>query len=200
MKPHIQYGFLLLLLICTHAYAQTDIVYKFLPTLDRGRVYFTIIIEAGSICQGITIERGTDGEQFAEIGRIPGICGSSNDDAIYNFIDPEPIPNSYNYYRLIFGGRGTSDIEAVLYLDFGNKYYKILPNPANNVATIYFQNNDNKPYTLTVYNIQGQPVYTVENVKDDHIAVNVQMFDVGMYPFHLTAPDERRLSGKLVVN
>lgn len=189
---------LALLFIGQAATAQTTIQYRFDAILENGTVYMNIVIRAGSICQGIFVSRSTDSLMFTEIGNIPGICGNSNSDVVYTFTDVAPMPNATNYYRLRFGENGYSHVVPVFYIQLADNY-KVVPNPTNNLTTIYFDNPDNQTFLFRLTDLQGNFVLQLEDIKDNQLNFNAGNLPAGVYNFSLRNEDAKVISGKVVV-
>lgn len=175
--------------------AQTNIAHRFSANLAQNQVYLDILIRAGNTCQGIYIERSTDSTLFREIGNIPGICGSSERDEPYTFIDEQPQPDAVNYYRVRFGENGYSAVETVRYLRTGAGGYKVFPNPARNKVSILFENENRKAHSFELYSAQGQKLLETPNIKDNTISFSVAGFTPGLYFFRLSNGEQSSISG-----
>lgn len=192
------FAWLPLLFISLLTVAQTTIDYRFDASLENGIVHMNIVIRAGSICQGIFIARSTDSLQFTEIGDIPGICGNSSSDMPYTFTDVAPVTNATNYYRLRFGENGYSHVLPVLYIQLADNY-KVVPNPAHDITTIYFDNDNNTAYDFRLTDIKGNLVLEQTGIKENQLQLNVEALTSGTYSFRLQNKEARGISGKVVV-
>lgn len=199
MRNRYIYTIVVMLACATCMKAQTNIVHRFSASLLQDRVLLDIIIRAGNTCQGIYIERSTDSIQFTEIGNIPGICGSSERDEPYNFIDEQPRADAVNYYRVRFGENGYSAIETVRYIRMGNNGYKVFPNPAQNKVSIQFANELKKEHVLELYNIHGQKLFDISGIKENTITFSVSNLNSGLYFFRLSSDSQKRFSGSFWV-
>jgi len=187
----------LMLCVGQFAGAQTDIVHRFSAKLDNETVFIGVIIKAGSTCQGISIERSLDSLQFEEVGKIEGTCGSSFTDVPYTFTDLSPAQNAANYYRLKFGENGYSAIEKVLFVRLIGGA-KVIPNPVGAQTQIYFANPDRKNATFNLFDIRGQLVMTITDIKQDNFEVNTSNLASDVYTFSLRGEGINKISGKLV--
>lgn len=193
------FTFLVLLILGVEmSHAQTEIDYRFTASVEKRTVFMSILIKAGSICQGISIERSTDSLQFTEIGSIAGTCGSTTSDVPYTFTDNSPVANTVNYYRLRFGENGFSTVLSALYVELQNNY-KLYPNPAATMTTLQFSNDMHDKFSLTLRDISGHLLYHEEEINDKQINLEVRNFLPGIYFFQLRAANGQTLSGKLVV-
>jgi hypothetical protein len=179
--------------------AQTEIEYRFSASLENGQTYMRIVIEAGSTCNGIFIERSVDSVSFEEIGAIPGICGSSDADVPYDFTDSSPVANHRNYYRIRFGDNGFSEVLSVLYIAL-SKHYKVIPNPARANVMLHFSNPSNAYYTLSVFNSDGRMVLNPGGTNTEMLPFSVHELLAGTYFFMLSSNKAPAISGVLVVD
>ncbi len=123
----------------------------------------------GNTCNGISIFHATDFESFTQIGEIGGICGSNTDTVNYSFDHKNPARNQNNYYKLEFGGLGSSSILQISLIDY-NKGIQIRPHPMNGNGRIFFEAND-PPYKLQSYDSNGALLYTLNSINP--------LFDIG---------------------
>jgi hypothetical protein len=151
-------------------------------------VKLDFILEQGSTCNGITIQRAGNNFLFYDIGEIQGICGNPGYDVPYTFTDNAPISNRTNYYRLIFSGNTYSDTINIHYFDYGKSGIVILPNPVSDYADIYFKGASGKKYFYSVYTFYGAEVEQKE-FKGTHISFSRKNLEQGTY--RLMIRDER---------
>ena len=72
------------------------------------------------------IEISTNGYEFRSLGQIQA-AGNSTSKQDYQWIDKGPLPNSFNYYRLLqYDLDGVSEIYGPVMIDNRNKIYKIV--------------------------------------------------------------------------
>ena len=90
----------------------------------------------------------------------------------------------------------TTGIES---FDNKNKGYKIFPNPFSSQTTIQLNDNIIKA-TLTVYNIVGQKVETIDNITGQTIILDRQNLRNGVYFIRLTTESKIIISDKVIIN
>jgi len=189
--------FILVLSLVQPTLGQTTIEHRFSLKLENETIFVGIVIKAGSICQGIAIERSTDSLQFEEVWRIVGTCGSSFTDVPYTFTDLNPVPNAPNYYRLKFGDSGYSAVEKVLFVRLIGGV-KVVPNPVGEQTHIFFNNPNNKVAKFNLYDVKGNLVMTMSDIKQDNFIVQTQELSAGVYSFAISGEGIARTSGKFV--
>ncbi len=165
-------------------------------------IYLKWTLTTGSICNGIQIYRSTDSVIFLQIGEIPGICGSSIVSRSYTYIDNNPVKNKTNYYRLDFGGSGVSEILSLEIIDIQNGEIQIRPHPVIDKASIYFNNDKNEAFQLTLYNLSGYTIYTAITT-EKFFQIDSEPYNAGIYFFSIALADgegsKKKTIGKLIV-
>ena len=76
---------------------------------------------------------------------------------------------------------------------------KIYPNPANQNATLEFDNSGQENHTLTLYDTQGRLVKTLTNITADQITIDTDDLTSGLYFFQLSTGGQVRFKGKLTI-
>lgn len=142
----------------------------------EGQVRLNWIINGGSTCEGIRIQRSENGSFFTTIGEIEGVCGSPDVDVPYVFVDENPVAYTENYYRLELGTQGYSTPVAIEFIPFNSQGYSVRVDAATRQAVVDFSNpsGDNNGYRLLALNgmllSQGQ-------TRESQIRI-----DLGSYP------------------
>lgn len=175
--------------------AQT--VYDFRLSEQNSTVYLNCIIHQGSSCQGISFERSTDSLNFEEIGKIFGVCGSTNFDQSYSLTDENPPKNQKVYYRLKLGERELSAIKSVLIVDAAKGMF-IFPNPATENASVYFANDNFEEIQLLIADKNGRIVRQGET-NQKQIQLPVTLLESGIYTVSLFQGTKLLQSGSLLV-
>lgn len=203
MKQIFSYfGLLLIALFCVSA---TDTLAQDLPYLNsfslseiNGKVYLQWIIASGNTCDGVYVYRSADGENFEEIGKIGGICGSPYSAVSYDYWDSLPLLNTTSYYRLELGNLGFSDILAVQLFDFSKNPYQIIPHPATAETVIYFDNPSLELFTLQIFYQNGQQLYEAQTASREFKLKQAQL-DAGLYVFVIrNSKGTTSIKGKLI--
>jgi hypothetical protein len=184
--------------IAAHA-QESAILSTFNGVESNGKVLLSWQIIAGSTCDGIRIFHSTDSINYTQVGEIIGVCGSFTEPVNYSFTHDMPHQNGRNYYRLQLGTLGKSPTVVVSLVDTKSAGYQIRPHPVNGAAMLYFENPNQQPHTLTVYNISGRQVekyYTSTNA----FYIQPEGAANGLYLFTIADNKENiKLKGKLLI-
>lgn len=71
-----------------------------------------------------------------------------------------------------------------------NTDFDCFPNPSNDSFTILFDNHENKPYTLRIYNSIGQKIQQIEKIKENQQIINSRNLETGIYLLQLLQDNE----------
>lgn len=99
-----------------------------------------------------------------------------------------------NFYFVKMNAEGTVGIHAI---HDDNALLNIYPNPMNATAVIEFPNPDNKNYNLTMTNINGETVRSIQNITGNQLAIEKGNLSGGIYFIELRG--EKTYRGKIVV-
>lgn len=153
------------------------------------------VIHGGNTCQGMRIFRSENEIDFSQVGIISGICGSTDSDELYTYVDSSAVANANNYYHIEFGSQGLSDAEGIFFEQFGEDDILVLPDPINNRARVLFSNDDYELALLRVVDRNGLLFREMTSMNQE-IMVNMSGWKGGLYYFQLIVNDELK-SGKL---
>ncbi|MBS1537597.1 MAG: hypothetical protein JST20_07615 [Bacteroidetes bacterium] len=171
-------------------FAQSNtIIENFTAFENNGAIDLNWFISSGNTCSGIKIYRSADSTNFELIGAIEGVCGSVSTRAPYNFADENPIINSFNYYKLELGGRGSSEVISVEIIDKSIGGYQIRPSPITTKSKLYFDNLKKSEHQIHIYSIQGVKLYSgITN--DDYFLLNSSHYASGIFYFVISPTGE----------
>ena len=197
MKP---YYFIIAIIFCQIPFVQAqEKSFHLIGSQHEGEIYLSWRLDKGYSCAGTDIERSFDTTHFERIGRIFGICGSSDFEQPYSFSDISPIPNSINYYRLVLGNREYSTILPVYYVAFNNFGYAV-ENTATN-TTIYFLQNSIEHLKLMLFDFNGRLLDEFANITDNKVEFENNNLHHGFYVFILTDENGNKLKrGKIFID
>ncbi len=132
------------------------------------------------------------GEQYITIGNFKT---DVNTDSL-NFMHTSPSGGQAYYYiddvSIYECVTGISEIVV------SNKT-TVYPNPFNSSATIQFSNTKKEICTLTLYDLHGQIVRTINNIASDQVVIQKNDLTNGLYYFVLRTSDNVVGTGKLSV-
>ena len=176
------------------------------PILDRydaisanNQVQITCIISSGSTCNGINVLRSSDSLNYSSIGNIGGVCGNSNSPITYQFTDSVPLLNIPNYYKLELGGFGFTQVVSVTIRKIKENQLQILPNPANIIANIHFENSKREKHILYLFDTSGALIFT-NQTNDTFFEVNTSNLITGVYSVSIQSLESNNVKfGKLSI-
>lgn len=175
-----------------------DIRLKNFDAFSDGKyVRLNIVLEKGSVCNGIRIYRSLDSNYLQQVGFIDGICGSTDEPVGYTYIDSTPLLNKQAYYAVKPGSAPVTDVRSVFFTAAGAGAL-IYPNPARNSFTVVF-NDDATEHGIRLYNISGVNVLQREGVFGAKTTVDTGMLPYGLYLYTILVDGEIVDKGKLVI-
>ncbi len=94
----------------------------------------------------------------------------------------------------------SSFVEGISETRFKTLKSSIYPNPAINQFTIEFENPTAELYQLSVYDIKSNLVFSKENISENKIILDAELFKLGTYIYKLTnQKTPKRSWGKFVI-
>lgn len=139
--------------------------------------------------------RGQSEAAINLISEIPGICGSTDSDEAYEYVDSNAVANVFNHYRLEFGSQGLSDPVGLFFKQFGDDDVLVLPDPINDRARILFDNVDHRSAVIRVFDRNGR-VLSESTTNAEEFTIQMSGWKDGLYYFQVLVNRERK-SGKL---
>lgn len=104
-------------------FGQHNILERFTGTQLSNIVRLDWTIKGGNTCNGIFVYHSTNDSVYTDIGRIEGVCGSTEASMSYEFEHNSPSP--LNYYKLELGLQGRSDPIVVSFLSNPDKGFSV---------------------------------------------------------------------------
>lgn len=179
-------------------HSQEGITGDFRLTESDGKILLHWVIREGNTCDGVRVYRSADGSFFQEIGRIEGICGSPFSAVAYDFTDSLPLLNQLAYYRLELGNLGFSAILSIFLPELSKQNYRVVPNPATDAATIYFENPMQQDRQLTLFSLSGEQIYQSQTNGSD-FKLLLHRLQPGIYLFKISDEFQKNpIKGKLL--
>lgn len=145
---------------------------------------------------GFSVERSTDGKNFAPIGYVAALDNGRATNA-YRFADNNLTQNSYYRLRLL-SPDGTHDYSEMAFIsvDGGVKRsIRLFPNPAAAGAEIAINGltDLSESVQVEVYGLDGRPVVTLEGILSEvnaDLAARVQALPAGMYQVKVSTTEQ----------
>lgn len=129
--------------------------------------------------------RSEDNDVFSRIGHIEGICGSTDSDETYTFVDSTAVANQVNYYKLEMGLQGFTTVIQIFFERFGNNDVLVSPNHTDGPMRILFSNPNMEQTQLTIFDRSGKPVLS-RNVSGSEFNLDLVGLRTGIYYFQLS--------------
>lgn len=132
------------------------------------------------------------GESYIIIGNFKD--GPSTDTTIYNY-------SSNTDFAYVFVDDVSLSRCLTTGLSINNKEIKssLFPNPFKSLATLQFDNSKKENCTLTLYNLCGQVMRTIQNITTDRIELERQSLANGLYFFQLSTDKQIIATGKFTI-
>lgn len=176
--------FLLFVLLNTfdglHAQNPHPILRSFNGAVIDQTVRLNWIITSGNTCAGIQIQRSDSNLFYQTIGKINGVCGAPDVDVSYVFVDDDPLENQTNYYRLELGTQGYSTPVLINYVPLNNQGYNLRYDIHTKVATVFFDNPDDKPVFYNLISVSGTNILS-SKTNASHISLNLSAYAVQLF-------------------
>lgn len=90
-----------------------QVISDFSARLNGSSVELRWTFNGGEQCEGTRVKHGADSLQMQTIYHVSGICGATDEEVTYEYLHEGPLENQLNYYQLVLGNRGTSEIVKV---------------------------------------------------------------------------------------
>ncbi len=143
-------------------------------------------MKAGSTCADLTLEHSNESLSFSEIYYYPGVCGNADYDETYTFEQKDKIYLT-NYYRIKLGYDLYSDTISVEAPLIGSYGLKVGPQPASDFLNIFFTNPLSDSFSLSIRDMQGLKVFSLNNIKKNSIQIPVYSLPSGIYSLTLSS-------------
>lgn len=177
---------LILILISLNLHAQDQIDFflaRFQADAIGENVMIRYTIRSGAICNDLVIERSVNHQKFAEVYRHFGVCGFTDRDAHYHFIDEDATSGLLKYRIVIYGNIVSEPIE-LKFIKLSGENALVAPNPVDRFATIYFPNTTNEWFDYEIFDNLGKPVQKGKT-KSGEINVDLNGCKSGHYHYRI---------------
>jgi hypothetical protein len=185
INPHLKLPSLIAILIVNVAFAQ-QLVNLNASLTQQETMLISWTMKAGSTCADLTLEHSNESLSFSEIYYYPGVCGNADYDETYTFEQKDRI-YSTNYYRIKLGYDLYSDTISVEAPLIGSYGLKVGPQPASDFLNIFFSNPLSDNFSLSIRDMQGLKVFSLNNIKKNSIQIPVYSLPSGIYSLTLSS-------------
>lgn len=166
------------------SYAQSRIQ-NLTATRYKETIQLSFNISAGISCSGYQIYHSSDSINFILLHDYVGICGEITKPQTILFEHTNPIKNSKNYYKIFIAPNDFSAITSVLFIDFLNNEFVVLPNPISSTFDLHINNTTQN--TLKIYNEKGELVYEKTDITDSLYKGDLSFLTKGIYVFKISS-------------
>lgn len=165
------------------SWSQKAVRYFDAQRISEQRIQLNWITTAGITCPDLFIERSTDLENFEEVYRHSGVCGSTFEEISYFWVDEQPLSGK-SYYRIQESfGQHRDTIEV--FNPSGNAEVFFFPNPASDVINIYRNDEGIETASLIVFSADGKLILHT-NIENQTKSLNISNLSEGLYYFQYT--------------
>lgn len=194
----MKYVFLFLIYFSSFQTKAQDSLFNYIlaDVTEAQDVLIRFELKSGSICSGLIIERSSDSVEFYTVQQISGVCGNSNVSVAYQYLDENPVLNSFNYYRIVPGLGTPTKAVKVFVADIRTNGYYLYPNPFENQLKIYFKNPNNEAAHLYLINSSGQTLI-IDQTNTDLWEPELQNMPAGLYFFSIEIKNQT-ISGRFI--
>lgn len=164
-------------------WSQKAVRYFEAQRISDQRVQLNWITSAGLTCPDLFIERSTDLNNFEEVYRHSGVCGSTFEEISYYWVDEAALPG-ISYYRIqeSFGQhRDTFEV----FNPSGNAEVFMFPNPASDVINIYRNDEGVEKASLIVFSSNGKLISQTD-IENQTKSIDISQLGDGLYYFQYT--------------
>jgi hypothetical protein len=162
----------------TSTLAQSAAIISFTAEQVGEKVLLQFTFSKGHTCSDTRIQRADSSLAFATIGVIPGVCGSSESEESYTFIDSFPIHGEINAYRISLAGLSYSDTLSLEVVPARSGQLLLFPNPTADVIRISLPTMATR--TIELWNDQGHLLLATETT-EAFLALDLRSYSPGPY-------------------
>jgi hypothetical protein len=164
-------------------WSQKAVRYFEAQRISDQRVQLNWITSAGLTCPDLFIERSTDLNNFQEVYRHSGVCGSTFEEISYYWVDEDALPG-ISYYRIQESfGQHRDTIEV--FNPSGNAEVFMFPNPASDVINIYRNDEGVEKASLIVFSSDGKLISQTD-IENQTKSIDISQLGDGLYYFQYT--------------
>jgi hypothetical protein len=170
---------------------------SFVLTVLDGRVQVAWTLQGGSTCDGIEVQRSSNGTDFATIHRIDGICGDPILDVPFGFRDDAPPEFSRIHYRIALGIEGVSSTKSVDFTQLKESEQRFFPSPMRNTATLLLNVPGPARVDLWIFDAAGRQVWERNGLIGQQHELELGFLQAGYYAY-MAISEGKRFQGRFV--
>jgi hypothetical protein len=162
-----------------------------------GRIQVAWTMQGGSTCDGIEVQRSTNGVDFTTIHRIDGICGDPVFDVPFGYRDDAPPELSRLHYRIDLGIEGLSSVKTVDFAQLTEARQRFFPSPMRNSATLLLNVSGSARVDLRLFDASGRQVWQHSGLVGRQHELELGFLQAGVY-LYVADADGKRFQGRFV--
>jgi hypothetical protein len=157
-------------------------------------------MNAGSTCLSLSVQRGTDAVNFKTVYVYPSVCGSTDKEESYFWLDKDVLPYQKNYYRLkLEEGEYTLPILVDMDSELFGKDIFVSPNPSYNEVFINLRNPLNLGFKVNLFDLNGALIKTESNYFGQIVAFSLFGVKNGFYIIQVEFESGKKKESKISV-
>jgi hypothetical protein len=156
------------------------------------------VIAGGNQCNGISIYRALEQGGFVRVGNIAGICGSTDSDETYTFLDTTALRNRDNSYRLELGWQGYTEVITVFFSDLSLGRHARLTDPVDGSVRFIFDNPRQLPVNIELFDIAGVAVIR-ETTRNTEFLLRQDGLRPGVYIYRIGTDGMQPVVGRMTI-
>lgn len=181
-------------------YSQQSIrLTRLIAVVSDDKILLNWTLDSGSTCNGISILKSFNGQDYNEVGRISGVCGSATSQQSYSFIDESPAKNQENFYKLRFGEEQFSKPLPIYFKYIEPDKIQLFPLPANDKLCVQFNSNVNSIYQIEIRDASGTLIKRISSIQESETQVMVDDLNQGFYILILYEDSEFKARQKFLI-
>ncbi len=162
-----------------------------------GAIRVQWVMHGGNTCDGLEVERSTDGVLFTTVHRIQGICGDPTVAVPFEWLDEAPPEFSVLHYRIKMGFTGFSSVKSVVFTQLTTSEQRFFPSPTNGTATLLLNLPQGAPIDLVVLDHAGRVVLQQQALRGPVLTLDLHALKTGVYVYQATS-EGRVFTGRFV--
>jgi len=150
--------------------------------VDNNKVLVRWVMNAGSTCRTLEVERSENRVDFNSVYAYPGICGGTDEEEAYTWVDDQAGLNRMLYYRVKLAEGEYSLLDSILITaNRSNQLLTVSPNPSNGIFKIDLKLQKFERYSWELYTPTGLLMQLRKNKETPFFQIDLSAFNSGVY-------------------
>lgn len=140
------------------------------------------VMSAGSSCRTLEVERSDNAVDFKSVYAYPGICGGSEEEEAYTWVDGQADLSGKLYYRIRLAEGEYSLLDSILVgTTSSNQLLSVFPNPSTGIFKIDLKLQKLEKYSWELYSSGGSLMQMRENQENAFFQLDISALNSGIY-------------------